>query len=148
MPSPTPVLTAEEINLYLDDVFPELNAARRAYVCQVVGEETAVVTCAAGPESLRPGGTVSGPTLMTLADIAAWVVILAHVGRSALTVTTHLSIDFLRKPEPGLLYGRARLMKLGKRLAVSSVEIGDESGRAPYAIASATYSIPPPTERL
>lgn len=143
-----PVLTPEEINGYLDDVFPELNAARRVYVVTAVGPGSATVACHAGPEHLRPGGTVSGPTLMTLADITAWVTILAHVGRSALTVTTHLSIDFLRKPAPGLLVGRGRLLKLGKRLAVASCDIGGVTDDGePYAAASATYSIPPPDMR-
>ena len=69
--------------------------------------------------------------------------ILAHIGPTALTVTTHLSIDFLRKPGPGLLVGRARLLKLGKRLAVSACEIGGPDKDAPFTAATATYSIPP-----
>ncbi len=78
-----PVLTPDALNDFLEREFPELNAARRAYVVSGVTPGHAEVTLEAGPEMLRPGGTVSGPTLMTLADIAAWVVILAHVGPSA-----------------------------------------------------------------
>lgn len=138
-----PKMTAADVNAFLERDFPELNATRRAYVVTEIGHRSAAVTLDAGPEMLRPGGTVSGPTLMALADIAAWVVILGHVGPVGLTVTTHLSIDFLLKPQPGLLVGRSRLLKLGKRLAVAAVEIGDEAGGAVYAHASATYSIPP-----
>jgi len=138
-----PKMTVDDVNAFIDRDFPELNAGRRAYVVAEIARGRAAVTLDAGPEMLRPGGTVSGPTLMTLADIAAWVVILGHVGPVGLTVTTHLSIDFLLKPQPGRLVGRSRLLKLGKRLAVAAVEIGDEAGAAVYAHASATYSIPP-----
>ncbi|WP_181702991.1 PaaI family thioesterase [Chthonobacter albigriseus] len=139
----SPVMTPEELNRFLDRDFPELNATRRVYVVTAVGPGWSSVRCEAGPEHLRPGGTVSGPTIMTLADITAWVTILAHIGPAALTVTTHLSIDFLRKPEPGHLHGKGRLLKLGKRLAVASVDIDGEDEDQPFAFASATYSIPP-----
>jgi uncharacterized protein (TIGR00369 family) len=139
----TPVMKPDELNRFLDRDFPELNAGRRAFVVTEVSPRHAAVELHAGPEMLRPGGTVSGPALMTLADIAAWVVILAHIGPSGLTVTTHLSIDFLMKPQPGLLVGRAKILKLGKRLAVASVEIGGADPHQVYAHASATYSIPP-----
>lgn len=138
-----PVMTTEDLNRFLAESFPELNASRKAYAVTAVAPGRAEVTLHAGPEMLRPGGTVSGPTLMALSDIACWVVILAHVGPSALTVTTHLSIDFLLKPQPGPLVGRARLLKLGKRLAVSTCEIGGPQEGAPFTHASATYSIPP-----
>lgn len=137
------VMTADALNGFLDRDFPELNAARRAFEVVEVGPRHATVRLDAGPEMLRPGGTVSGPALMTLADIAAWVVILAHIGPQGLTVTTHLSIDFLKKPQPGVIFGRSKILKLGKRLAVASVEIGDEAGLEIFAHASATYSIPP-----
>lgn len=142
-----PVMSPEDLNRFLAESFPELNATRAAYSVSAVSPGRAEVTLDAGPEMLRPGGTVSGPTLMALSDIACWVVILAHVGPSALTVTTHLSIDFLLKPRPGLLVGRARLLKLGKRLAVSCCEIGAEEEGDPFTHASATYSIPPPEYR-
>lgn len=139
-----PVLTPADINGFLDEVFPELNVTRRVFSVDEVRAGGVTVRCEAGPEHLRPGGTVSGPTLMTLADIACWVCVLAHVGPSALTVTTHLSIDFLSKPVPGLLFGRARLLKLGKRLAVAACDIGGPGeGAVLFAHASATYSIPP-----
>lgn len=139
----TPVMTPEDLNRFLDRDYPELNAGHRAYSATLVGPGVVEVTLAAGASHVRPGGTVSGPVLMTLTDIACWLVILAHIGPVALTVTTHLSIDFLRKPEPGLLVARARLLKLGRRLAVSACEIGAADGGQPFTAATATYSIPP-----
>lgn len=139
----TPVLDADGLNAFLDREFPELNASRRAYTVTGVGPGSAELALDAGPDMLRPGGTVSGPTLMTMADVSIWVAILAHIGPQALTVTTHLSIDFLMKPQPGILVARARLLKLGRRLAVGICEIGAAAGGAPFAAASATYSIPP-----
>ena len=94
---------------------------------------------------LRPGGTVSGPTQMMLADTAAYFLVLSLVGPVPLAVTTHLSINFMRKPAPGPLEADARILKLGKRLAVCDVLLGDPE--APVAHAQVTYSIPPPDHR-
>lgn len=97
---------------------------------------------------LRPGGTISGPTLMALADMATYVALLAAVGAELLAVTTHLGIDFLRKPAAGrALVAEARLLKLGRRLAVAEVSIVSEGSDDLVARASVTYSIPPPERR-
>jgi uncharacterized protein (TIGR00369 family) len=138
-----PILNVADLNAFLQREYPELNAGSQAYVATAVGPGAVEVSLDAGAAHLRPGGTVSGPVLMTLTDIACWLVIIAHVGPTALTVTTHLSIDFLRKPSPGRIVGRARLLKLGRRLAVAACEIGGPDGGAPFTAASATYSIPP-----
>ncbi|SON55976.1 hypothetical protein HDIA_2435 [Hartmannibacter diazotrophicus] len=142
-----PVVTVEELNQFLAREYPELNGPETHLppmfeVIDLEGE-TASIRLQAQDNHLRPGGTISGPTMMTLADIACWIVILAHIGTVALTVTTHLSIDFLRKPAPGALIGKARLMKLGKRLAVADCDLWSESAGTLVAHASATYSIPP-----
>lgn len=107
-----------------------------------------------GFAELRPGGTVSGPVLMDLADAAAYAAILSRIGPVALAVTTHLSIDFLRKPASDRdVLAEARLLKLGKRLAVVSVRMRSEGGGdgddddALVAHASVTYSIPPDAAR-
>lgn len=93
---------------------------------------------------LRPGGTVSGPNMFALADVAVYLAILARIGPVALAVTTGGSIDFLRKPEAGRdLIGEARLLKLGRVLAVGDVLIRSEGGAEPVARANMTYSIPP-----
>ena len=93
---------------------------------------------------LRPGGTVSGPTMFCLADVSAYLCILAVLGPVALAVTTNCSIDFMRKPAPGRLLCKMELLKLGRALAVCEGRIfteGDET--RPVARASLTYSIPP-----
>lgn len=91
---------------------------------------------------LRPGGTVSGPAMMALADASAYVLLLGMLGPVALAVTTNLNINFLRRPEPADLACEARLLKLGRRLAVLEERIY-AGGPEPVAHATLTYSIPP-----
>ena len=92
---------------------------------------------------LRPGGTISGPTLMALADFAMYVVLLSAIGPVGLAVTTNLNINFLRKGAPGQdVLAEARLLKLGKRLAVGEVSLLSASSPDPIAHVTATYSIP------
>src|SRR5437763_11753349 len=98
-------------------------------------------------KSLRPGGTISGPTMMGLTDFAIYVAILASVGPVPLAVTTSLNINFLRKPAQRDLIAAARLIKLGKRLAVGEVEIYCDGEDEMVAHATSTYSIPPPDGR-
>ena len=93
--------------------------------------------------TLRPAGTISGPTLMALADCAMYVVLLSAVGPAGLAVTTNLSINFLRKDQPGQdVLAAARLLKLGKRLAVGDVNLLSETSPDPIPHAISTYSIP------
>jgi uncharacterized protein (TIGR00369 family) len=93
---------------------------------------------------LRPGGTVSGPALFALADVSIYLAVLAMIGPVALAVTTNCSIDFMRKPAAGAdLLAEARLLKLGRTLAVGDVLIFSEGGADPVARATLTYSIPP-----
>jgi uncharacterized protein (TIGR00369 family) len=92
---------------------------------------------------LRPGGTVSGPTLMALADYAMYAVLLSAIGPVGLAVTTNLNINFLRKGAPGRdLYAAAKILKLGKRLAVGEVSLTSAGSPEPIAHVTATYSIP------
>ena len=102
---------------------------------------------------LRPGGTIAGPIMMGLADAALYALVLSRIGPVELAVTTQLSVNFLRRPLPGDLVAEARMLKLGKRLAVgevfmwSAAELGpDGAGASDAAVAHATgtYSIPPP----
>lgn len=94
---------------------------------------------------LRPGGTVSGPVMMALGDAAMYALVLSHIGPVELAVTTNLSINFLRKPLPGDLIAEARMLKLGKRLAVGEVHLysDGQSVLEPVAHVTTTYSIPP-----
>ena len=91
---------------------------------------------------LRPGGTVSGPIMMTLADAAVYGAVLARIGPAKMAVTTQLSIDFLRKPAPADVIASARILKLGKRLAVGDVFITSDADGELVARASATYALP------
>lgn len=91
---------------------------------------------------LRFGGTISGPVIMTLADAAIYAVLLAELGDAQMALTSNLSVDFLSRPDPGDLTAEARILKLGRRLAVCTVEIRSEDGDL-LAHATGTYSIPP-----
>ena len=98
---------------------------------------------------LRPGGTVSGPIMMGLADAAVYALVLSRIGPVELAVTTQLTINFLRKPGPGDVLADARMLKLGKRLAVAEATLFSEllGKENPVAHVTATYSIPPPDNR-
>lgn len=94
-------------------------------------------------EFIRPGGTIAGPVLMTVADFALYGVVLSLIGRVDLAVTTNLSINFLRRPAPGAVVARARILKLGKRLAVGEVYLHGDDDEDLVAHVTGTYSIPP-----
>ncbi len=114
--------------------------------CQIVsvGKGTALVTHPVGHEELRPGGTVSGPTMMALADVALYVAILGEIGIVPLTVTTSFNINFLKRPQPAnSIRAESRLLKLGKTLVVGEVNIFSGDDPMPVAHATGTYSIPP-----
>lgn len=138
-----PVLTASEVGDFVREVFSEADVYN--WQVQEIGPGSATISMQTGPRDIRPGGTVSGPTMFALADIAAYIITLAHVGRQALAVTTNLSINFVNKPDPGYLVARAELIKLGKRLCVCEVRIFSmHDGKERLAAhAVATYSVPP-----
>ncbi len=96
---------------------------------------------------LRPGGTISGPSMMMLADAAMYAVVLSMIGRVALAVTTNFNINFLRKPAPGDISAEGKIIKLGKRLAVIQVTLFSANDEEPVAHATGTYSIPPLEKR-
>lgn len=107
----------------------------------------AVVRMPYKPDFVRPGGTISGPTMMALADFAMYVVVMSLIGRVELAVTTNLNINFLRKPAPKDLVAEGRILKLGKRLAVMEVTIFSKGEREPVAHVTGTYSIPPVADK-
>lgn len=109
-----------------------------------VGDRGSVVRHRIGLDELRPGGTVSGPVMMGVADAALYVAILGALGLVALAVTTNFNINFLRKPAGNAdIIARCRLIKLGKRLAIGEVLLYSEGEDEPVAHAVGTYSIPP-----
>jgi uncharacterized protein (TIGR00369 family) len=132
-------LAAPEITEFLNEVFP---GAMDAFTIESVEPYEARVRMPFNPARLRPGGTISGPALMTLADTTMWIALLGMIGRVPLSVTSHLDIDFLRKPAPCDVLGHARLLKLGKRLAVGDVLMYSDGEDQPCARSSVTYAIP------
>ena len=133
---------AESLSAYLAKEFPQIGIGRDFSV-EAVGPMSARMRLHYRADHLRPGGTISGPTLFALADVALYVAILAQLGRVKLAVTTNLNINFLRKPGPADLIGEARLLKLGKRLAVGEVTMFSVDAPDIVAHATGTYSIPP-----
>ena len=132
-------LTAAEITEFLNEVFP---GAMESFVIEDVGPMCSRVRMPFQTWRLRPGGTISGPSLMTLADTGMWVALLAMIGREALSVTSHLDIDFLRKPAPADVIAHTTLHKVGRRLAVGDVLMYSDGEEMPCARSSVTYAIP------
>jgi len=133
--------TLEELRAYLIEIFPQ-TWSQGDYCIEEAGPMSAIVRLRHHPGHLRPGGTISGPGMFALCDLALYVAILNEIGRVKLAVTTNVSINFLRKPEPKDLIGKARLMKLGKRLAVGEVALYSPGLLDMVAHATGTYSIP------
>ncbi|MDX3928669.1 MAG: PaaI family thioesterase [Shinella sp.] len=138
-----PVMNAEALNRFLETDFPQIHTDGKIFEVTEVLAGAVVMRLNPSERHLRPGGTVSGPTLFALADVAAYCALLAHIGPVALAVTTSLNINFLRKPKPGPLLCHCRILKLGTRLAVLESAISTESDDDLIAHATATYSIPP-----
>ncbi len=130
-----------ELNAFLYRVFDQV---ADDFNVEEVGEYRAALRLIVAERHLRPGGTVSGPSMFGLADVAMYVAVLAMIGPKALAVTTNCSIDFMRKPAAGRdLIGVASVHKLGRQLAVGDVLIYSDGMDAPVASASLTYAIPP-----
>ena len=126
---------------FLTEAFPQVHDD---FDVQKVTSDGVVVRLITAERHLRPGGTVSGPTMFALADVGMYLAILSRIGPQALTVTTNCSIDFMRKPAAGVdLISETRLLKLGRVLAVGDVLLRSQGSDAVVARASLTYSIPP-----
>ena len=129
----------QEIAEFLAREFPQTK-------CTIddVGHFTATVRHEIGDSELRPGGTVAGPVLMMVADVALYVAILNEIGIVPLTVTTSLNINFMRKPAANApIIGVCKLLKLGRSLAVGEVSLYSEGSDEVVAHAVGTYAIPP-----
>lgn len=132
-------MNATELSAFLKETFPQNK-------CTVLSASPmqATVRHEVGEAELRPGGTVSGPVMMTVADVALYAALLATIGRVPLAVTTSLNINFLRKPTAErAIVGACQLLKLGKTLAVGEVSLYSEGSSEPVAHAVGTYAIPP-----
>jgi uncharacterized protein (TIGR00369 family) len=135
-------MSVAELKRFLHEEFPQAFSSGDITIENADGE-SALLRQRYSDRMLRPGGTISGPTLMGLADCAMYVVLLSAIGPVAFAVTTSLNINFLRKGLPGGdLLAAARLMKLGRRLAVGEVSLVSGASPDPVAHATLTYSIP------
>jgi uncharacterized protein (TIGR00369 family) len=134
------VLSNDDLAAFLAREFPEA----RGISVERVTQAGLVARMAVGEGDLRPGGTISGPSIFALADVAVYLAVLSRIGPVALAVTTSATIDFLRKPAAGVdLRAEVRLLKLGRQLAVADALIYSDGPPDPVARASMTFSIPP-----
>jgi uncharacterized protein (TIGR00369 family) len=136
-----PKITAKQFAALMADEMPW--AVEMGMTVESIGASTATMRLPFDDKMLRPGGTVSGPTMMALADATMYAVVLSAIGIVKLAVTTSFNVNFLYRPSPGDLMAEGRLMKLGKRLAVIEVTLHSEGHGEPVAHATGTYSIPP-----
>ncbi|MBK5934614.1 uncharacterized protein (TIGR00369 family) [Rhodovulum imhoffii] len=137
----TPVMDAAALTVFLEREFPQVHGD---FIVERVASMEVSVRLNVAERHLRPGGTVSGPAMFALADVAIYLATLAMIGPKALAVTTNCSIDFMRKPAAGCdLICQARLLKLGRVLAVGDALIFSEGQDRAVARAGLTYSIPP-----
>jgi len=128
-----------DVQAFLDETFP-----LSPNIVEAVGDRQARIRHPVDHTHLRPGGTVSGPTMMALADSSAYVAIFSEFGILPMAVTTSLNINFLNRPAAGVdLIAAAELLKVGRRLVVVDVRIYSDGNAAVVAQASVTYSIPP-----
>jgi len=132
-------MTTAELEEFLVGAFP---LAPRTYDVTEVTSTGVVLRLPVAAEFERPGGTMSGPSMMSIADAAAWLATLSRIGPVALAVTSGLSINFLRKPPMADLFAHAELLRLGRRQSVTDVRIRSAAGDDVVAQATVTYAIP------
>lgn len=135
----TPVLTAQEIRAFLDEVFPQ---SRGLIEIEEIGAMRSRCRTIVREAHLRPGGTVSGPTMFLAADVGFYTALLGMIGRVPLAVTSNLNITFMRRPAPVDIIAEARILKLGRRLASGDVTLYSEGRAEPVALAQTTYALP------
>ncbi len=134
-------LNKKELSDYMAQVFPQVH---KDFVVEDLTETTITMRLVVAERHLRPGGTISGPSMFGLADVSVYAMVLARKGRQSLAVTTSSSMDFLRKPVGGKdMIAKCRLLKVGRSLAVGDVLMYSDGSAEPVARASMTYSIPP-----
>lgn len=138
-----PAMTVADLEAFLTREFPQAFHPGSGLFIEAVEHGRARVRLAYSEKFIRPGGTISGPTMMMLADFALYLAVLSAIGPVALAVTINFNINFLRRPKQRDLVADARILKLGKRLAVMEVSLYSEGLDQPVAHVTSTYSIPP-----
>ncbi|MGE0700642.1 MAG: PaaI family thioesterase [Hyphomicrobiaceae bacterium] len=142
-PPRTPLTTAD-VSRLIDETFPEIHAAGRQMEVESVGDRVARVRLGIDPRNLRPGGTVSGPAMFTLADFTIYVALIATLGPIAIpAVTSNLAITFLLRPDPVDVVAEARLIRIGRRLAYAEVALHSLGREEMIAHATGSYALPP-----
>ena len=141
--APSPAMDIPKISAFLRREFPQIFMQGEIFSVTEIGAGTCRMRMAYHESQLRPGGTISGPAMMQLADVSIWVALLGAIGEVPLSVTTNLNINFLRKPEPRALISTCRMLKIGKSLAVGEASLTSEGSDEIVAHAVATYAIPP-----
>jgi uncharacterized protein (TIGR00369 family) len=137
-----PAMDVKQLEDFLAREFPQFFHATSGLTIEAVRHAGARVRQAYNPQFVRPGGTISGPTMMALGDFTIYVAVLATIGPVPLAITTNFNINFLRKPQQRGLVADCRLLKVGKRLAVGEVTILSDGIEEPVAHVTSTYSIP------
>lgn len=134
-------LDAEGVNQLLRRAFPDAAPDQMPRVVETAPGRVRLIR-AYGQGLLRPGGVISGPTLMSLADTAAYALVLAHRGDELMAVTSSLVMNFLRGAAPGDIHAEADVLRLGRRIAVCDVRIWTERADRLAAQATVTYALP------
>jgi acyl-coenzyme A thioesterase PaaI-like protein len=138
----TPIMTAADINELLMREYPQFHSTGKVFDVISVGPGTGTLRFFPNESHLRAGGTISGPSMFALADVGAYITLLAHLGPVVGCVTANMNINFLHRPDPEPLDGIGRILKLGKRLAVLDVMIVSAGTDHLIAQAITTFSIP------
>jgi uncharacterized protein (TIGR00369 family) len=136
------------IEALIDSRFPQIHSGGRVMTIENIGPRTARLRMRRHDRNMRPGGTISGPAMFTLADFAVYVAIISTLGEAGIdAVTTNMNINFLARAQPGDLVANVNLLRLGRRLAVGEAELYSDGTPAMVAHALATYALPFPSER-
>jgi uncharacterized protein (TIGR00369 family) len=136
-------LSADDVTALIDENFPQIHAGGRSIYIESVGKLQARVRLQFSERLSRPGGTISGPAMFTLADFSIYAALLATLGAPAIpAVTTNLNITFLRRPDPRDLVAKTRIIRLGRRLAYAEVELTSDGDAEVVAHATGSYALP------
>jgi uncharacterized protein (TIGR00369 family) len=141
-PAPT-LWTAEDVTHLIDKHFPHVHEGSGRLIIEHVGENAATVRMCADTSMIRPGGTVSGPAMFKLADLAVYAAVLGRLGENGIqAVTTSMTMNFLRRPAPGDIVAKVRVLKFGRRLVVAEVNMTSGDDPEIVAHATGTYAVP------
>ena len=137
-----PVMSLNEVSAFLERDFPLAFGFGMPFSVEEIDQGSAVLKLNPDISHLRPGGTVSGPSLFALADLSAFVAIIAHIGPVAMAVTASMNINYLHKPNATAVFGECRLLRLDKRSAVCEVSMRNDRDGHLVAHATGTFAIP------